>query len=160
MAKKTWKVPAKARTKIKPGKAPRVAKRSLKASTANGKAKTAKPRSSSSPRSQALPGMEQQRNVKLDNVCEGIADERRVMNAAKVEERGLIQSALQLMQQKGIQVYKHGGVELARVPGSESLRVRLTKQTGDADETDLEPAEETTRPEPEFDVDTDGAEIH
>jgi hypothetical protein len=85
--------------------------------------------------------MEQIRNVKLDNICEGIAEERGTMNAAKQQETGLIQSALQVMTGKGIQVYKHGGVELARVPGAEKLRVRLTKETGDADESDLEPAE-------------------
>lgn len=86
--------------------------------------------------------MEQSRNVRLDNICEGVANERGIMNAASLEEKSLVQSALQVMQAKGIQVYKHAGVEMARVPGSEKLRVRLTKQTGDADENDLEPATE------------------
>lgn len=85
--------------------------------------------------------MEQHRNVRLDNVCEGIANERGIMNAASLEEKSLIQSALQVMQAKGVQVYKHAGVELARVPGAEKLRVRLTKETGDADAGDLTPAE-------------------
>ncbi len=85
--------------------------------------------------------MEQVRSRKLDNVCEGIGDERQRMNEAKSEEQGLIQAALQEMQRTGIQVYKHGGVELARVPGAEKLRVRLTKDQGDAGAEDLEPAD-------------------
>lgn len=82
--------------------------------------------------------MEQVRNKKLDNVCEAIGEERRQMNAAKQEEQGLIQSALQVMQRDGVTVYRHSGVELARVPGAEKLRVRLTKEQGDADAGDLE----------------------
>jgi hypothetical protein len=79
--------------------------------------------------------MEQVRNKRLDNICEGIADERAQKNRCDLEEKGLIQSALKAMQQANISVYKHGGVELARVPGSEKLRVRLTKDQGDAEVT-------------------------
>ena len=92
------------------------------------------------PRSQTLPGLEQVRNGKLDNLCEGIADVRATMNEAKQEEKGLIAATLQAMVAKGVTVYKHGGVELARVPGAESLRVRLVKAQGDADAEDLEEA--------------------
>lgn len=77
--------------------------------------------------------MEQARNVRLDNICEGIAEERGVMNAAAYEEKSLISTALQEMQQKGITVYKHGGIELVRVPGADKLRVRLSKEGGDAE---------------------------
>jgi hypothetical protein len=94
------------------------------------------------PRSQTLPGLEQTRNGKLDNLCEGIADVRTTMNAAKQEEKTFVIAALQAMVTKGLQVYRHGGVELARVPGAERLRVRLTKEEGDADEADLEPADD------------------
>lgn len=89
-------------------------------------------------RSRALPGMEQVRDQRLDNLCEGMAEHRRVMNAARVEEQGDITAALQHMVKKGISVYKHGGIELARVPGAERLRVRVTKEQGDADGDDLE----------------------
>jgi hypothetical protein len=92
------------------------------------------------PRSQTLPGLDQVRNGKLDNLCEGIADVRATMNEAKQEEKGLIAAALQTMVAKGVTVYKHGGVELARVPGAETLRVRLVKAQGDADADDLEEA--------------------
>lgn len=44
----------------------------------------------------------------------------------------MVAAALQEMQKRKVQVYKHAGIELARVPGSESLRVRRVKQEGDA----------------------------
>jgi hypothetical protein len=100
------------------------------------------------PRSQPLPGLEQVRNGKLDNLCEAIADVRGTMNTAKQEEIGFVRAALQAMVAKGVTVYKHGGVELARVPGAEKLRVRLVKEQGDADAEDLEDATE-----PDDDVD-------
>lgn len=81
-------------------------------------------------RSQPLPGMGV-KNVRLDNICESIADERAVMNAASLEEKSLISSALQVMQEKKLTVWKHGGVELVRVPGADKLRVKLTKDQGD-----------------------------
>lgn len=65
------------------------------------------------------------------------------MNTAKTEETGLVASALQTMVKKGVSVYKHGGVELARVPGAERLRVRLVKEQGDADADDLDPPDAT-----------------
>lgn len=91
-----------------------------------------------SARSQALPGMEKVRDQRLDNLCEAMADHRRVMNAARVEEQGDIVTALQHMVKKNISVYKHAGIELVRVPGAEKLRVRLVKEQGDADADDLE----------------------
>ncbi len=90
------------------------------------------------PRSQVLPGMERVRNSRLDQVCEAIGEERERMNAAKTEERGLITGALQEMQRANLSVFRHGGVELSRVPGAEKLRVRLTKEEGDAGAEDLE----------------------
>lgn len=93
------------------------------------------------PRSQTLPGMDQVRNRKLDNLCEAIGEERNRMNAAKQEEQASIQAALQVMQRDNVTVYKHAGVELARVPGAEKLRVRLVKEQGDADAGDLETGE-------------------
>lgn len=86
-----------------------------------------------SPRSQVLPGMEQVRNRRLDNICEGIAQERSIMNAASVEEKSLIATALQVMQDDKRTIYKHSGVELVRVPGADKLRVKLTKDSGDAE---------------------------
>ena len=86
--------------------------------------------------------MEQVRSRALDNLCEGLGDARDTMNRAKVDEQSLIQSALQTMQQKGITVYKHARVELARVPGAEKLRVRIVKEDGDAGAEDLAPADE------------------
>jgi len=84
------------------------------------------------PRSLALPGMEQVRNVKLDNVCESIAEEREEANAARVKEKQLTAAALKVMQERNVTVYKHAGVELIRVPGADKLRLRLVSDTGDA----------------------------
>ena len=86
------------------------------------------------PRSQVLPTLEQIRSVKLDNVCEGIAEERAAMNKAATEEKGLKAKALDIMQHADppYTIYKHGGVELARVPGADKLRIRLTDDDGDA----------------------------
>ena len=91
-----------------------------------------------SPRSQPLPGMEQVRAVALDRLCEGIGECRDQINTARQEETGLIQSALQTMVKKNLTVYKHAGIELARVPGAEKLRVRVVKEQGDAGDEDLE----------------------
>lgn len=88
-------------------------------------------------RSQALPGMDQVRNTRLDNLCEGMAESRRAMAQARTTENGDIVAALQEMQRKQVSVYRHAGIELARVPGAEKLRVRLTKEEGDADADDL-----------------------
>ena len=79
-----------------------------------------------------LPGMEGVRNGKLDNICEAIGDARRELAIAKATERSEITSALSVMQARDITIYRHAGVELARVPGAEKLRVRLTKEEGDA----------------------------
>lgn len=89
-------------------------------------------------RSQPLPGMEQVRSKRLDNLCESIAEHRATMNAARTEEQSDISAALHEMQKKGIHTFKHNGVELARVPGAEKLRVRLTKDHGDAGDEDLD----------------------
>ena len=82
--------------------------------------------------------MEQVRDVRLDNLCESIAEDRRVMNQARQDEAGSVQAALKRMQDNDVVVYRHGGIELARVPGAEKLRVRPTKEEGDADAGDLE----------------------
>jgi hypothetical protein len=94
----------------------------------------------SGPRSQTLPdkSFDRIRNRRLDSICEIIAEERDRVNEARKEEVGLISSALDVMQKDGIQVYKHGGVELVRVPGAEKLRVRRVKDEGDAGVEDLE----------------------
>lgn len=88
--------------------------------------------------------MGQVRSKKLDNLCEDIGEAREKMNGAKVDEQAAIQAALQVMQKEDRSVFRHAGVELARVPGAEKLRVRLTKEQGDADERDLKSGAEET----------------
>jgi hypothetical protein len=98
-----------------------------KAEPAKGKAKP------QGPRSEPLPGMGQVTNRRLNNLCEAIGQERDTMNTARKEEQGLIAAALTEMHDKGLTVYKFAGVELTRVPGSEKLRVRVVKDTGNAE---------------------------
>lgn len=101
------------------------------------------------PRSQALPGMEQVRSTKLDRICEALGEVRTRRNALSLEEKGLLQSGLQEMQKstdkhpQGRSVYKHGGIELARIPGADTLRARLVKDQGDADQDSLQSDEES-----------------
>jgi hypothetical protein len=64
------------------------------------------------------------------------------MNTAKLDEQSAIADSLGEMQRSSVTVYKHAGVELARVPGAEKLRVRLSKDDGDADVSDLKTADE------------------
>ena len=113
----------------KKGKRAKVTAKSPRQVRATAKAARSRPKG---PRSQALPGMEQVRNERLDGLCESIGDERERTNAAKTEEIGLKQSALQVMQRGDIHIYRHAGVELARVPGADKLRVRLRNEEGEA----------------------------
>ena len=119
---------------------------------------TKKPRT---PRSRALPGLEAVRSTPLDNLCEGIGDCRDSMNAARTEEGQLLVSALQLMQKKNLSIYRHARVELSRVPGAERLRVRVTKEEGDASvETGAEHgAEQEGEPEATGDASDEGDEL-
>jgi len=95
------------------------------------------------PRSQALPGMGQVRNVRLDHFCEAINQSREVMNAERNNDVSYKQGALAEMHTKGIASYVHGGVVLMRVPGEEKLQVRSTpKEATTANETSDEGAEE------------------
>jgi hypothetical protein len=75
------------------------------------------------PRSAALPGMEQVRDVVLDRLCESIGDARD-------------QAALTRMRERKITTYQHAGVEMARVPGEEKLRVRTSKEKATASTDD------------------------
>jgi len=90
------------------------------------------------PRQRALPGHEGVRSEKLDSLCESIGDERETMNKARTETQALIAAALEIMTKKGISVYRNATIELARIPGADKLRVRVTKEEGDADDGDAE----------------------
>lgn len=85
-------------------------------------AKTGKPRGR--PRSQPLPGLEEARLSKLDNLCESIGESRSQMNKLRQEEAQDLRAALKLMRKHERTSYRHAGVEMARVPGEEKLRVR------------------------------------
>ena len=78
-----------------------------------------------------LPTMEAVRHGKLDKLCMSIGDAREQANLARTDEEAGKQAALVYMAQNDITIYKHGGIELVRVPGHDALRVRLAK--GDAE---------------------------
>lgn len=77
--------------------------------------------------------MEDVRVRALDNVCEAIAETRGQINALQADERANEQRALSLMRQNSRTSYRHAGVELARVPGEEKLRVRTSKTNATAE---------------------------
>jgi hypothetical protein len=81
--------------------------------------------------SQALPGLEKVRSVKLDRACEVISEIRAELSRARNEEAAETFSALATMRDEGVQAYTHANVELSRAVGEEKLRVRMLK---DADE--------------------------
>lgn len=81
--------------------------------------------------------MEQVRIARLDNLCESISETRAQINELKATEAGNEQAALKVMQQHDAMAYKHGGVQLIRVPGDEKLSVRTSKDTtGTGDTSD------------------------
>jgi hypothetical protein len=89
--------------------------------------KTVKTHGKQSARQKPLPGMGQVRHAKLDDLCMSIGDAREQKNQATMDEEAGKQAALEYMATAGVSVYKHGGIELVRVPGHDALRVRLAK---------------------------------
>lgn len=89
-----------------------------------------------SPRAQPLPGMEQVRDLTLDRLCESIGETRDTMNKLRADEAGDERAALQRMRAKELTTYRHAGVELARVPGEEKLRVRTSRAAATAETAD------------------------
>jgi len=111
-----------------------MAKRAKAPTTGDGES-TEKP--ARGPRSRTLPGLEETRLSSLDNICESIAESRSQMNKLRQEEQDDMNSALKLLRKHQRTSYRHNGVELARVPGEEKLRVRYregaTAETEDGD---------------------------
>jgi hypothetical protein len=112
-------------------------KASLKNEYVNRKAK----KKGKTPRSQVLPGMEQVRNRNLDRLCESIGEAREQLGVLRGEEKTDIGRALREMHDKDVVVYRHAGVELVRIPGEETIRVRTTKEKA-SDVTPSEGADE------------------
>lgn len=94
------------------------------------------------PRLQPLPGMEDARIRALDDICNSIAENREQKNELRAEEADLLKTALPLMRQHGKQSWRHGGVELVRVPGEEVLRVRTSKEKATAETEDEDDTKE------------------
>ncbi len=81
-----------------------------------------------SPRHQPLPGMEGVRHSALDRLCEGISEVRAIINANEAIDAEKCREAQDFMRENKIKTYRFAGVELARVPGEEKLRVRTSKE--------------------------------
>jgi hypothetical protein len=104
-----------------------MAKRTTRKSKPNGLAPRAR-----RARQGVLPGHESVRSEKLDAICESIGDEREALNKARTEIDALTSAALDMMTKRNLTVYRHATIELARIPGADKLRVRVTKEEGDA----------------------------
>lgn len=91
------------------------------------------------PKDQPLPGMENVRDRILSNEAGAISDIRQGVSDLKASEAGHLQTAHRRMKQIGVMAFTAHGVEFARVPGEEVLRVRTKKDralnTGDDDDT-------------------------
>ncbi|MHB1260372.1 MAG: hypothetical protein ACYC2H_01515 [Thermoplasmatota archaeon] len=85
----------------------------------------------SKPRDKKLPGFDQPRNRRLEMLCESLDTQRSVMNDAKRVEKSDKAAALQEMTRVGLLSFKHSGIELARIPGADTIRVHVVKEDGE-----------------------------
>lgn len=88
------------------------------------------------PRSVPLPGMEDARIGALDDELAAIADIREQKNELRTQETEHMRTTLKLMREHGKTSWRHAGVEAARVPGEEKLRVRTSKEKATAEVED------------------------
>lgn len=72
--------------------------------------------------------MEQVRDTRLDALCESIGDTRDRLATLRADEQADTGAALKRMRERSLTSYRHAGVEMARVPGEEKLRVRVTSR--------------------------------
>ncbi|CAB4187273.1 hypothetical protein UFOVP1601_16 [uncultured Caudovirales phage] len=93
------------------------------------------------PKSKPLPGMEEAIHTRLNTLCEQISETRAQVNQLRGEDNDLCRHALAYMHDNKVRTYRFAGVELARVPGEEKLRVRTSKE---AATTEVEQADDAT----------------
>jgi len=77
--------------------------------------------------------MEHVRDGVLDRLCESLGETRDKMAELRADEAGDSQAALTRMRARSLTSYRHAGVEMARVPGEEKLRVRTSKEKATAE---------------------------
>lgn len=153
--------PPKAAKAAGRGRSGRSAAKSTRTSASKGAPTAATPtgrRKNAGPQQAQLPGTEQVRDGRLDAICESIGATRDQMAECNRDEQGDKQAALKRMRERGIMTHRHAGVELARVPGEEVLRVRRTKAGASAEnlpEGDTETGDggDAPLPQPEFEGD-------
>lgn len=149
----------------KPAKAAKPAKKAAPAKAAKRAAAHAKAtKRQQVPRDQKLPTMAQPRNAVLERLCGSIEEQRAVMNAARQQEKGDLQAALQEMQRRDLSQFVYAGVELTRVTGADKLRVRVVDDEGTtAGAVESDPADEEAFKSAgaiTFDDAVDDAEVH
>ncbi len=83
------------------------------------------------PRDEKLPGFKQPKNQRLELLCESLDNQRTVINDAKRIEKSDKAAALQEMTRVGLLAFKHAGIELARIPGADTIRVHVVKDEGE-----------------------------
>lgn len=122
MAKKT-------KGKTKPAAGPKFPKK--KATTSRKKPapvfRGTNARKAKGPRSQALPGMAQVRDAKLDQICEDIGEGLDQINLGTESVDDGKAAAISRLHSRGLSSYRHAGVRLSLVPGAEKVSVKREK---------------------------------
>jgi hypothetical protein len=85
------------------------------------------------PKDQPLPGMEGARIKPLDDIAHAIKETRAEIADLQAEEKGLEQTALNLMRQHRKVTWTFGGVRLTRNPGEEKLSVKVSRANATAE---------------------------
>lgn len=123
-------VKARAAKAPKAAKTPKAAKGKTKPSPAAAAIVQAAKARHATPKTKALPGFEQVVDMRLNNICERISDNRAAANALRQEIEADSQAALDHMLKQHRQTYHHAGVELVVRPGAAKLSVRTFKEDG------------------------------
>jgi hypothetical protein len=105
------------------------------------------------PKAEPLPGMENMRIRPLDKVAAAISEVREQMNELRGTEKELLGEALTLMRKHEKTSWNHAGVEMARIPGQEHLRVRTSNKKATAE---VEEPEDSEALEHQFDTEPNG----
>lgn len=87
------------------------------------------------PHPRALPGLEDRTIKPLEDVAEEYADIRDNRVELTAREHALKIHALQLMKKYDRVIYRHDGIEITVVPGEDDIKVKVKKESDDADDT-------------------------
>jgi hypothetical protein len=144
MAKKPAKKKAPAGPKF-PKKKAAPARKAKPAFRGADSRKAARPKG---PRSQALPGMAQVRDAKLDQICEDIGEGLDQINDGTEQVNDGKAAAIARLHARGLSGYRHAGVRLSLVPGAEKVSVKREKDREVTLATGAGETTQTTEAEP------------